>query len=119
MFHTINDVERISDLASNLIKYTKTCLELDLVFTEAALKELESMFVVMENLFIESMAVFITSDKEKYLQVEFLEDSVDRKRKEIVDSHIKRLRSKLEKFGNQNWSIKTIWGVGYKFEGDK
>jgi len=91
LFHAINDVERISDLASNLIKYTKTCLELDLVFTEAALKELESMFVVMENLFIESMAVFITSDKEKYLQVEFLEDSVDRKRKEIVDSHIKRL----------------------------
>lgn len=36
-----------------------------------------------------------------------------------VDSHIKRLRSKLEKFGSQNWSIKTIWGVGYKFEGEK
>ena len=36
-----------------------------------------------------------------------------------VDSHIKRLRSKLEKFGSQNWSIKTIWGVGYKFEGKK
>lgn len=36
-----------------------------------------------------------------------------------VDSHIKRLRSKLEKFGNQTWSIKTIWGVGYKFEGEK
>ncbi len=36
-----------------------------------------------------------------------------------VDSHIKRLRFKLEKFGDQNWGIKTIWGVGYKFEGDK
>ncbi|MGI6727905.1 MAG: response regulator transcription factor [Anaerovoracaceae bacterium] len=34
-----------------------------------------------------------------------------------VDSHIKRLRAKLDKFSHDNWEIKTIWGVGYKFEG--
>lgn len=33
-----------------------------------------------------------------------------------VDSHIKRLRSKLDDFEHENWEIKTIWGVGYKFE---
>jgi DNA-binding response OmpR family regulator len=33
-----------------------------------------------------------------------------------VDSHIKRLRSKLDEFEHVNWDIKTIWGVGYKFE---
>ena len=33
-----------------------------------------------------------------------------------VDSHIKRLRSKLDEFEHENWEIKTIWGVGYKFE---
>jgi DNA-binding response OmpR family regulator len=33
-----------------------------------------------------------------------------------VDSHIKRLRSKLEKHIHPSWDIKTIWGVGYKFE---
>ena len=33
-----------------------------------------------------------------------------------VDSHIKRLRSKLEAHGSAGWEIKTIWGVGYKFE---
>lgn len=33
-----------------------------------------------------------------------------------VDSHIKRLRSKLDEFDHPNWEIKTIWGVGYKFE---
>ncbi|WP_312813087.1 response regulator transcription factor [Sedimentibacter sp.] len=33
-----------------------------------------------------------------------------------VDSHIKRLRSKLDEFKHENWDIKTIWGVGYKFE---
>ena len=33
-----------------------------------------------------------------------------------VDSHIKRLRAKLDVIEHPKWSIKTIWGVGYKFE---
>lgn len=32
-----------------------------------------------------------------------------------VDVHIKRLREKLAS-DNNNWEIKTVWGVGYKFE---
>ena len=32
-----------------------------------------------------------------------------------VDVHIKRLREKL-KLDQGSWSIKTVWGVGYKFE---
>lgn len=31
-----------------------------------------------------------------------------------VDVHIKRLRDKFE--GDHTWNIKTVWGVGYKFE---
>lgn len=33
-----------------------------------------------------------------------------------VDSHIKRLRAKLDEVTHDDWEIKTIWGVGYKFE---
>lgn len=33
-----------------------------------------------------------------------------------VDSHIKRLRAKLDEYEHPAWEIKTIWGVGYKFE---
>jgi len=32
-----------------------------------------------------------------------------------VDVHVKRLREKLTKH-NDTWQIKTVWGVGYKFE---
>ena len=32
-----------------------------------------------------------------------------------VDVHIKRLREKLD-INNPNWQLKTVWGVGYKFE---
>ena len=33
-----------------------------------------------------------------------------------VDSHIKRLRAKLDAFEHPAWDVKTIWGVGYRFE---
>ena len=32
-----------------------------------------------------------------------------------VDVHVKRLREKLEGV-SETWSVKTVWGVGYKFE---
>ena len=32
-----------------------------------------------------------------------------------VDVHVKRLREKLEGVSDQ-WTLKTVWGVGYKFE---
>ena len=32
-----------------------------------------------------------------------------------VDVHVKRLREKLEGISDK-WSLKTVWGVGYKFE---
>lgn len=34
-----------------------------------------------------------------------------------VDTHVKRLRRKLG--SGETWDIKTVWGVGYKFEVDK
>ncbi|MBO7352957.1 MAG: response regulator transcription factor [Lachnospiraceae bacterium] len=33
-----------------------------------------------------------------------------------VDSHIKRLRAKIDAVEHPGWKITTIWGVGYKFE---
>lgn len=34
----------------------------------------------------------------------------------IIDSHIKRLRSKLDAVPHPSWQISTVWGKGYKFE---
>ena len=33
-----------------------------------------------------------------------------------VDTHIKRLRAKMDNYEHKKWNIKTIWGVGYKFD---
>ena len=33
-----------------------------------------------------------------------------------VDSHIKRLRAKLDVYPHESFAIATVWGAGYKFE---
>ena len=33
-----------------------------------------------------------------------------------VDSHMTRLRSKLDYTTHPHWDLKTVWGIGYKFE---
>ncbi|MBR5495898.1 MAG: response regulator transcription factor [Oscillospiraceae bacterium] len=35
-----------------------------------------------------------------------------------IDVHVKRLREKLEGVSNK-WALKTVWGVGYKFEAEE
>ena len=35
-----------------------------------------------------------------------------------VDTHIKRLRAKVEAAQPEGFEIKTIWGVGYRLETD-
>lgn len=39
-------------------------------------------------------------------------ESTDR----TIDTHIKRLRAKLDELAHPAWQIKTVWGVGYQFE---
>lgn len=34
----------------------------------------------------------------------------------VIDVYIKRLRKRLKSKTKQSWAIKTVWGVGYKFE---
>ncbi|ABR46773.1 two component transcriptional regulator, winged helix family [Alkaliphilus metalliredigens QYMF] len=37
----------------------------------------------------------------------------------VIDLYIKRLRKRLKSKTKQSWSIKTVWGIGYKFEVEK
>lgn len=37
----------------------------------------------------------------------------------VIDVYIKRLRKRLKSKNKQSWSIKTVWGIGYKFEVEK
>jgi len=69
-------------------------------------KELELLFFLAAN----ANKVFTREQLlEKVWDFDYFGDS------RTVDVHVKRLREKLE-VDNVNWQLKTVWGVGYKFE---
>lgn len=74
--------------------------------TELPPKELELLFFLASN----PNKVFTREQLLEHVWgFDFYGDS------RTVDVHIKRLREKIE-LENQVWQLKTVWGVGYKFE---
>ena len=90
-------------LTVNMTRYE---LKVDGKVVDAPPKELELLFHLASN----PNRVF-TRDQllDEVWGLEYYGDS------RTVDVHIKRLREKLEGVSDQ-WSLKTVWGVGYKFE---
>lgn len=94
----------VSNLTINLDEYTLTIGGQKMSLTK---KEIETMWTLANN----PNKVFTRDNLlDSLWGFDYFGDS------RTVDSHIKRLRSKLDAADHPNWSIKTIWGVGYKFE---
>ncbi len=98
------NILRVSNLEINLEEYTLSIGDVKMPLTK---KEIETMWTLASN----PNKVFTRDNLlDSLWGFDYYGDS------RTVDSHIKRLRAKLEKEEHPNWSIKTIWGVGYKFE---
>ena len=90
-------------LSINLSNY-EICI--DGKHTEIPPKELELLYFLASN----ANRVFTREQLlEEVWGFDYFGDS------RTVDVHIKRLREKLEGI-SANWQLKTVWGVGYKFE---
>lgn len=98
------DTLSISNLVINLDEYTIYINGEKISLTK---KEIETMWTLASN----PNKVFTRDNLlDSLWGFDYFGDS------RTVDSHIKRLRAKLDKIEHPDWSIKTIWGVGYKFE---
>lgn len=100
-----SDVKEVSydKLTVNMTRYE---LKVDGKVVETPPKELELLYHLASN----PNRVY-TRDQllDEVWGFEYYGDS------RTVDVHIKRLREKLEGVSDK-WSLKTVWGVGYKFE---
>ena len=95
---------KIDNLEINLDEYSLSIGGKKLSLTK---KEIETMWTLAEN----PNKVFTRDNLlESLWGFDYFGDS------RTVDSHIKRLRAKLDEVEHPNWCIKTIWGVGYKFD---
>ncbi len=102
---TVNDEEAVKfeNIEISLQKYE---LKLNGKAIDIPPKELELLYFLASN----CNRVF-TRDQllDKVWGFDYLGDS------RTVDVHVKRLREKLEGVSDK-WMLKTVWGVGYKFE---
>lgn len=100
-----NDIKEVSfdKLVVNMTKYE---LKVDGKAVDTPPKELELLYHLASN----PNRVY-TRDQllDEVWGFEYYGDS------RTVDVHVKRLREKLEGVSGQ-WTLKTVWGVGYKFE---
>lgn len=94
----------VGNLVIDLDKYLVTIGGADVTLTK---KEVELLWTLAKN----SSKVF---SRENLLDSIWGYDYFGDSR--TVDSHIKRLRAKVDKFEHEEWEIKNIWGVGYRFE---
>lgn len=95
------------NLYINLDKYEVQIDKQDIALTK---KEIELLWTLAKN----STKVFSRDNLlDSIWGYDYFGDS------RTVDSHIKRLRAKLDKYEHPLWEIKTIWGVGYRFEGHR
>ena len=94
----------VGNLVIDLDKYLVTIGGADVTLTK---KEVELLWTLAKN----SSKVF---SRENLLDSIWGYDYFGDSR--TVDSHIKRLRAMVDKFEHEEWEIKTISGVGYRFE---
>ncbi|MBR0360405.1 MAG: response regulator transcription factor [Clostridia bacterium] len=98
-----DQIVRFDKLEVNLINYE---LKINDKILEIPPKELELLYFLASN----PNRVFTREQLlEEVWDFDYFGDS------RTVDVHIKRLREKLEG-ADANWQLKTVWGVGYKFE---
>ena len=98
---------RYANLFINLDQYS---VQIDGADVQLTKKEIELLWTLAKN----STKVFSRDNLlDSIWGIDYFGDS------RTVDSHIKRLRAKLDKYEHPLWEIKTIWGVGYRFEGHK
>lgn len=97
----------VSNLVINMDEYAASINDVKIPLTK---KEIETMWILGQN----PNKVFTRDNLlDSLWGFDYFGDS------RTVDSHIKRLRAKIDKEEHPHWRIKTIWGVGYKFEVDE
>lgn len=101
---TTGGVITMSNLTVNIEEYSLYIGDIKMQLTK---KEIETMWTLVMN----PNKVFTRDNLlDSLWGFDYFGDS------RTVDSHIKRLRAKIDTVPHPEWAIKTIWGMGYKFE---
>ena len=91
LFHVVNDIERIGDHAENVADAARQRKENGCELTKTAQHELGEMLDMVNLIIRYSVEMFVKSDETHMQEIIDLEDSIDKKERELQSNHIIRL----------------------------
>lgn len=92
LLHSISDVERISDLAVDILLGVEQMYKKEQEFSKKAMEELRVYGLALKDILELTVDAFVNSDREKVAQVQLMEELMDRMNKEVKKRHVKRLK---------------------------
>ena len=92
LLHSIGDIERISDLAVDILLGVEQMHNKEQEFSKKAMEELSIYGKALEDILDLTFNAFDNNDKEKAALVQPLEDLMDDLNQELKKRHVKRLR---------------------------
>jgi len=105
--------DRIEDIKSRRLVFDKLIIDMDAFELTVDGKKVDTPPKEMELLFYLASSPNRVYTRNQLLDEVWGFDYFGDSR--TVDVHVKRLREKLEGV-SEKWGVKTVWGVGYKFE---
>ncbi|MCM1273655.1 MAG: Na/Pi cotransporter family protein [Clostridium sp.] len=92
LLHSIGDIERISDLAVNILLGVEQMHEKEQSFSKKAMEELSVYGRALSDILDMTVLALENNDREMAAMVQPLEDLIDDLNKELKRRHVKRLR---------------------------
>ena len=92
MLHSLGDIERISDLAVNILLSVEQMHKKELIFSKKAMDELAVYSKALKDILTMTVNAFEQNDRYKAALVQPLEELMDDMNKELKKRHVKRLR---------------------------
>lgn len=92
MLHSLGDIERISDLAVNILLAVEQMHKKELTFSKKAMDELAVYSKALKDILTMTVDAFEQNDRYKAALVQPLEELMDDMNKELKKRHVKRLR---------------------------
>lgn len=92
MLHSLGDIERISDLAVNILLAVEQMHKKEQIFSKKAMDELAVYSKALKDILTMTVDAFEQNDRYKAALVQPLEELMDDMNKELKKRHVKRLR---------------------------
>lgn len=91
VFRTVTDLERIGDYAENVMEYAEKLQATESAFSKDAQDEIKRLQAVVEDLYQNTMKLYVNFDQKNFREAYVLEETVDRLTEQMSTMHVIRL----------------------------